>query len=312
MTTGSRCLKHDTTALATNSLERALALMGALGQKRGGMTNTELSRQLQIPKSTCTYILTRLERQGYVSRNNVTGRYRLGLKALALAHGALRETGFHAIAESVLYRLASATGLVALVGALEGNHVLTVERVESPEFMEAGRSKWPFYPSREYRDLGAEVSLHASSVGRVLLAYMPRGQMLDIIESIQLTKLAPGTITSRSEFLAELDRIREQGYSLADQQLHEDFCAVGAPIFDANGTVRAAVSLAGSRVLPVFRDSMRLVTAVKGAARDISKRLSHPLDVYVDVHWNFSTIPATETLSYGDRAAEGGVRHQVS
>lgn len=282
--------------------------MGAIGQKRGGMTNTELSRQLAIPKSTCTYILTRLERQGYVCRNKVTGRYKLGLKALALAHDALREIGFHTIAEPVLYRLASSTGLVALVGALDGNRVLTVERVESPEFMEVGRSQWPFYPSREFRDLGAEVSLHASSVGRILLAFMPRGEMLDILQTVQLTKITPGTISTKGELLAELDRVREQGYSIADQQLHEDFCAVGAPIFDANGAVRAAVSLAGSRALPVFRDMSRLVSAVKSAAREISKRLAQPLNV----EWELNAVPTVESQSIGGRSADRGIRYQVS
>ncbi len=282
--------------------------MGVIGQKRGGLTNTELSRQLQIPKSTCTYILTRLEREGYVSRNKVTGRYRLGVRALVLAHGALREIGFHAIAEPVLYRLANATGLVAVVGVLEGNRVLTVERVESPEFAEVGRSGWPYYPSREFRDLGAELSLHASSVGRLLLAYMPRGELLDTFEQIQLTKIAPETITCKNRFVAELERIREQGYAIADQQLHEDFCAVGAPIFDVNGTARAAMSLAGSRVLPVFRDMGLLVSAVKGGAREISSRLAQPLDV----EWDTNTVRARDAQGFGGRAAERGIRYQVS
>jgi DNA-binding IclR family transcriptional regulator len=265
------------TALATNSLERGLALMGAIGEKRGGMTNTDLSRQLAIPKSTCTYILTRLERQGFVFRNKITGRYRLGLKALTLAHGALREIGFDAIAEPVLYRLASGTGLVAVVGVLEGHRVLTVERVESPEFMDAGRSKWPYYAPRDERVVGAEMSLHASAAGRVLLAYMPRGELLDTLELILLTKIGPETITCKTRLLAELERIRDQGYAIADQQVHEDSCAIGAPIFDTHGAVLAAVSAGGSRELPIFRDSGRLVSAVRGAAREISQQLARPL-----------------------------------
>ncbi len=266
------------TKAATNSLERGLALMRAIGQKRGGMTNAELSRELSIPKSTCTYILTRLEREGYVVRNKTTGRYKVGLKTLALAHDALREVGFHAMAEPALYRLAEATGLVAIVGALEGNRVLTVDRVESPEFMhdsaEKGRSRWPYYPSREQRGIGSEHSLYATSLGRVLLAYLPRKDLLEILQSVKLTKLTPKTIVSKTELLAELERIREQGYAITDQQTHMDTLAIAAPIFDANGVVRASVCIGGSRVLPAFHDLDRLIAQVTEAGREISKRMT--------------------------------------
>ena len=266
------------TTAATNSLERGLALLRAIGQRRGGMTNAELSRQLEIPKSTCTYILSRLEREEYVVRHKTTGRYTIGLNALALAHDALREIRFPAVAEATLYRLAEKTGFVAILGVLEGDRVLTVDRVESPDFRrdvsEKGHSRWPYYPPRESRSIGAEYSLHASALGRVALAFLSPEELSEKLRDYQFTKLTPKTMVSKSELMAELEWVRGRGYSITDQQYHMDTLAIAAPIFGADGKIRASVAIAGSRLSPTVRELTGLIAAVKEAGREISRALA--------------------------------------
>src|SRR5665213_1470406 len=105
--------------LATNSLERALMVLQILGRKRAGFTNAELSRELHMPKSTCTYILCRLERDSYVTRDHDTGRYQIGLTMLNLAHHALHAVPFLASAEGILCGLVEQTGLSASLGILQ-------------------------------------------------------------------------------------------------------------------------------------------------------------------------------------------------
>jgi IclR family KDG regulon transcriptional repressor len=92
---------------ATNSLERSLLLLDLIGKTPGGLRHAEISRQLELPRSTCSWILKRLASQGYLAHDEDTGRYKVGLKVVALAHAALRELGFRAVAEPVLYRVAS-------------------------------------------------------------------------------------------------------------------------------------------------------------------------------------------------------------
>ncbi len=263
---------------ATNSLERGLALLRSIGGRRGGMTNAELSRQLEIPKSTCTYILSRLEREEYVVRHKTTGRYTIGLNALALAHDALREIRFPAVAEAALYRLAEKTGFVAILGVLEGDRVLTVDRVESPDFRrdvtEKGRSRWPYYPPRESRSIGAEYSLHASALGRVALAFLSPEELSEKLQDYQLTKLTPKTIVSKSDFMTELEWVRGRGYSITDQQYHMDTLSIAAPIFGADRNIRASVGVAGSRLSPAVRELTGLIASVKEAGREISRVLA--------------------------------------
>lgn len=149
-------------------------LLKIVEQTSGGMRHAEISRRLRIPKSTCSYILTRLEREGYVFRDQETARYRIGLATLALAHGALRETGIHSAAEPALYRLTSESGLSAGIGVLQRGCVLLVDRVEGPGFVNRAILKRPVR-ARSQRDIGRELPAHSTALGKVLLAYLPPG-----------------------------------------------------------------------------------------------------------------------------------------
>ena len=77
------------------AVERALAMLEAVAQESEGLSNAEISRKLQMPKSSASYILRTLEKQGYLNRNPETGKYRVGLKVLSLSRGALSLSLIH-------------------------------------------------------------------------------------------------------------------------------------------------------------------------------------------------------------------------
>jgi DNA-binding IclR family transcriptional regulator len=261
---------------ATNSLERALAALKLIERTPGGLRNADLGRLLNIPKSTCSYILARLEREGYVIRDAASGHYKIGLATVALAHGALREVGVRTVAEPALYKLTSDTGLSAGIGVLQAGRVLLVDRVEGPEFVnsavEAANVPRARYRGRAQRDIGRELPLHSTALGKVLLAYLPRAEAAALVAQAGLARHTPRTITSKSRFLAELDTVLEQGWALADGEELIDLKALAAPIFDDQQTVRAAVSVNGSPRDPVWNDLEDLVRQVAQAGRDISRR----------------------------------------
>jgi DNA-binding IclR family transcriptional regulator len=260
--------------IGTNSLERALALLEMVEKTPGGLRNAEISRRLQIPKSTCSWILTRLERQGYLTCDGDTSRYRIGLKTIALARGALRELGFRSWAEPVLYRIASETGLAAGIGVLEGSQVLIVDRVEAPEF--SGGERFIQERPRDQREIGRELPAHSTALGKVLLAYLSRGALVTCLDELVLTRRTPNTILSRADLLLELRKIRRRGYATADEEHSSGFRAIGAPIFDFTGAVPAAISLNGSPAVPIWRAQRKLVALVTGAAREISRNARFP------------------------------------
>jgi len=263
----------------TSSLERALILLKVIEQTPGGLRNADIHRQLKIPKSSCTYILSRLEREGYLIKDEFSKRYKIGLAPVALAHGSLRQVGIRTVAEPALYKLTRQTGLSAGIGVLERGRVLLVDRVEGPRFVDtaiqaaAARTvrtgSATSYRIRAQRDIGRELPAHSTALGKVLLAFLPRQYVIDLI-------FKPGTArnmaASRKRFLAELDRVRTQNYATADGEVYSDLRALSVPIFDADDEVRAAVSVNGNPSEPVWDDVAQLVRTVQDAARDISRR----------------------------------------
>ena len=256
-----------------NSMERALELMELLEAFPGGLRNAEISRRLDIPTSTTSYIVSRLEQRGYLQRDPETRRYQVGLRVVALAHGALRELGFRAIAEPVLFRLAHDTGLSPGIGVIEGTHVLIVDRVEGREVSNRGNSAHGSDSrTREQRDIGRELPIHATALGKVLVAYMDSEAREELLGKLEFERVTSKTIVSESRFRDEIEAARKQGYARSVDEQYMGVRALCVPIRDAAGTVRAAVSLNGGTAEAVWRNEGALIEMAKIAATDISTR----------------------------------------
>ena len=257
----------------TNSLDRALALLELLEHTPGGLRNADISRELKIPRSTCSYIAARLEQKGYLSREKETLRYHIGLKTVALAHGALRELGFRTMAEPVLYRLASDTGMSAGIGVLQQGRVLLVDRVEGPEFVkEVVHRRIPRGRTREQRDIGRELNVHTTALGKVLLAYLPDRQRASLLRDLVLVRRTSKTILSKAKLQADLVQVLRQGYAMAEEEEYIGVKSLAAPIYDNAREVRAAVALNGGLADPAWNDAAAMVDLIQNAATEISKR----------------------------------------
>lgn len=261
-------------------------LLETIEQMPSGLTNAESSRLLRIPKSSCSYIMTRLKRKGYLVLDEDTGRYRIGLTPVALAHGALRDMGFRSIGEPALYKLASDTGLSANIGVLERGRVLLVDRVESPRFVqsivaEAGNAapsvvRAKGLPAlgirrRGEREIGRELPCDGSAIGNVLLAYLEKPDLLNLITEYGLTRVTT-TRVSLNALLTQLANVRKQGYAASYGEYEERLCAIAAPITDASGVARGAVSIDGYSSEADWGDAGHLIELVTAAGRDISRR----------------------------------------
>jgi IclR family acetate operon transcriptional repressor len=244
---------------ATNSLERALDLLDMIGRAPDGMTNAQISRQLGIATSSCSYILSRLENMAYVARSAETGRYEIGLKVLAIARGALRRMKFRKVAAPALQKLSTDTGLDGVIGVLDQDRLMVINRISSVELSNADV------------DTGTQFPAHATALGKVLLAHRPEENTLSLIQKKGLARFTPNTIVSPSDFLDQLNLVRKQGYSIADEEHTPGLRSIGAPIVDSEGLVRAAVAVVGTTKHEIWRDMADVVAQVKSAAREISR-----------------------------------------
>jgi DNA-binding IclR family transcriptional regulator len=252
--------------------------MRMIGRKRGGLTHAEISHGLEIPKSTCTYILKRLEREGFVLRNKGTGRYRIGVDVLPLAYNALLEVGLVSVAKPVLRELAKSTGLVAILGVRAGNRVIAIDCLDGAAFAfnSAEGVARELRPRGEPDGVGAEYSLNSSAPGKVLLAYSRQSDLSN-------TGGAPGMPPDRAECqITELEQIRERGYAIRERRFALAPFSIAAPVLDAKGNIRAALCIQENVLRPGNRDVEGWIMLLKKASQEISRRLAMPFVAAID------------------------------
>jgi len=237
-----------------------------------------------MPTSSCSYLTSRMERMGYLTKDPVSRRYKIGLAAVALAHGSMREMGFRSITEPILYRLASDTGLSAGIGVMERGQVVLVDRVESPLFAKdvasTVRSKQPtshfFGPgfrTRAQRDVGRHLPVHATALGKVLLAHLSEDELIAFLRDHTMTRLTAKTIVSRVVLEAQLKKVMVQSYAMVKEEMYQGVWALGVPIIEAKGTVRMAIALNGPLTEPAWKDLPALVRKIEESARDIARQI---------------------------------------
>ncbi len=246
---------------AVRSVDRAAALLLALGDSQGEAGVTELARRLGLHKSTASRLLATLQKRGLVEQDDESGKYRLGLVVIRLAERAERTLDLRGIAMDELERLGRLTHETVSLVVLDGDAVLTVAQREGSNL--AAVADWT----------GRTSPLHCVAGGKVLLSAMAERDVLRIVRS-GLVAHTERTITELEPLLEELARTRRRGYGSDLGEYLPSVCGVAAPIRDARGAVVAAVTIWG----PVVRLSPRripeLAAQARRAAAAISLRLS--------------------------------------
>ena len=243
------------------AVERALAILEAVAQEQDGLSNAEISRRLKIPKSSASYILRTLEAQGYLNRDPQAGRYRVGLKVLSLSRGALSGIDVREIALPVMRRLMERTHLTCHLAILDGPDAVYIEKVEPEGFIKM--DTW----------VGRRMRVHATSVGKAMVAYIPQERLEKMLAERGMEKRTAKTITTLPKLLKDLEKIRTQGHAVDDEENNPGARCLGAPIFNQNGSIEAALGLSGT-IHQVSPQTMpRILEALKDAARHVSMGL---------------------------------------
>lgn len=253
-----RKVRHDGSVV--RSVDRAVALLLALGETQGEAGVTELSRRLGLHKSTASRLLATLQRRGLVEQDEESGKYRLGLAVIRLAERAERTLDLRSLALPELERLARTTHETTSLGVLDSDALLTVAQADGPNLIAV--ADWT----------GRTTPLHAAAAGKVLLAALAEREVLRLVRR-GLERITERTMTELEPLLEDLARVRRRGYATAFGEFEVGLNAVAAPVHDARGSVVAAVDIWG----PAFRLTPSRVPelglAARAAAAAVSSRL---------------------------------------
>src|SRR5437867_5964719 len=243
------------------AVERALNILEAAAQRRDGLTNSEISRKLGIPKSSASYIPRTLERRGYLRREAETGRYRLGLKILSLGGDAQANLDIADVALPFMRTLVEKIHMTVHLAVLDQGEAVYIEKVEAPGFFKV--NTW----------VGRRMFVHSTSVGKCLLAWLPKQEVEGLMKQQGLKKRTPKTITTLSKLFADLEHTKNEGFAVDDEENSLGARCLGAPVFDVAGNVVAALGASGTLTQVDEASMPRIAEALKETTRRISRQM---------------------------------------
>ncbi|WP_426300126.1 IclR family transcriptional regulator [Arthrobacter sp. R-11] len=232
-------------------------LLNALADK-GPMSVVDIAEAISMPRPSVYRLLDALEHVGLVAIRD-DGRAQLGTQILHLASASLEGIPEVSAARPAMARLNELTGQTVYLCAVRNQLVTCLDWVKGTKV------------TLLLLNPGGSLPPHAGATSRAILAWDEelRGS---VIKSAPLQELTPHTLTTPEQVEADAAAIRERGFSVSDEDVTIGVAAIGVPLFDARGSLRGALSIAGLRddVLP-YQDEY--VVLLKEAANEVSARL---------------------------------------
>ena len=239
---------------------KVLRVLELLDRSPAGLQLREITAKTGMNKSTVHRFLSHLDTEGYLFRD-ATGTYMLSPKLARLGNGATFQMTLTRICRPTLERLRTSTDETVNLAILDGLDVLYLDVLETQ------------HTFRLVSQAGMRRPAYCTSLGKAILANMEDEQRKEIYSSILLAPNTPRTLTSISRLKRDLLQIKEQGFSLDDEEAVTGARCIGAPIFGDGAKIVGSISVSGP-VVRITRDRIPFFSAeVRKAAREISFRL---------------------------------------
>jgi IclR family acetate operon transcriptional repressor len=238
------------------SARRSLAILDVLAEEPSLGTN-EIARRLGTSASTTSRQLATLVESGLVEHVPATGRYRLGIRIVALATSVLARLDVRAVAHPHLEELAADVGETATLSVPGDPDAITVDVVRSPRYIQ------------DSSRLGRPSIAHATAAGKVMLAFD------GVAPAPELQVYTPRTITDPQQLEAEVERVRRRGWADAFEEREIGLNAIAAPVWASDGTLAGIIALQGPiprfgraparAALPLLRERAAVISGELGS-----------------------------------------------
>lgn len=219
----------------SQSLERGLGILGSFTPERPVLGIADIANELGMTRSTTHRYVITLVALGFLEQG-ASRKYRLGLRVTDLGMSVLNSIGLREHSRPYLEELRRRSSYTVNVAVLDGPEVLYVDRARS---FRRGQSKIDL----NLRP-GSRLPAYCTSMGKILLAFLPEGEQRELIGQMTLTRRGPNAITSKRALRMELEQIRKEGLAVNDEELAEGLYSMAAPIRDESRAVVAAINMA--------------------------------------------------------------------
>jgi len=240
------------------SLARGLIVIQAFTQQNPQMTISQLSVKTGLSRAAvrrCLYTLTKL---GFAGAEDGS-RYSLRPRMLTLSHTYTASNTLSTAAQPILERMSSALRESFSVATLDGEDIVYIARTQVSRVMAVDLH------------IGSRLPAYCTSMGRVLLAYLPAEQLEQYLTKAVLTPHTTRTITSVEKLRLALRNVRRNGYALVDQEYEVGLRSMAVPVHTPSGRVVATVNLSGNAPrLSVLEMQSRYLNHLRNAANELS------------------------------------------
>ena len=239
------------------SLARGLIVIQAFTQQSPQMTISQLSIRTGLSRAAvrrCLYTLTKL---GFAGAEDGS-RYSLRPRMLTLSHTYTASNTLSTAAQPILERMSAAHRESFSVATLDGDDIVYIARTTVTRVMAVDLH------------IGSRLPAYCTSMGRVLLAYLPSEQLEQYLARVVLTPHTTRTITTVDKLRIALRNVRRNGYALVDQELEVGLRSLAVPVYAPSGRVVATINLSGNAPrLSVLEMQSRFLTPLRNAANEL-------------------------------------------
>jgi len=245
-----------------NSLVKAVNILKLYLDEDKSLGITEFSRALEIPKPTVQNIVSTLEENGLLEKDPMTQKYRLGPVLFQLGMHYANSMDLTMIARVWLEKLCNQYGEMSQAGIVMGERIVVVMKVE-PD------ANYMVFPQT-----GSVVPPHSSAIGKVLLSWMSPVVRERILSGCAFKKFTDKTIGCREDYIAELEKVRRDGYAFDFEESINGLSCIAGPVFNNKNECMAAISLSGNATkIEGRRDE--IIDAVKYVCYRISEQMGY-------------------------------------
>jgi len=243
------------------SIDRAIYILELLSTHTDGLALTEISKSIDLHKSTVHRLLLTLIHHGYVSQNAQTQHYHLSLKMFEIGSRMIENIDLPKVARPYLELLSQLTNEVVHVVIPDGSDIVYIDKVESDNNI------------RMHSRIGAKSPMYSTSAGKAMLAFLPESKVKEVWDKSNIEKKTPNTITVYEELLERLKKVKMDGYALDEEENEDGIQCVGAPIFDYKNNIVGAISISG----PAMRVTYDFIDKFKDQLLTYSHQISKEL-----------------------------------
>lgn len=214
-----------------NTLVNGMALLEVLARSDHALGVSELAARVGVGKSNAHRLLQTLTELGYARRDAATGTYRAAIRLWELGAAMLAHLDLRDAAVPAMERLLAETRETVHLSVLDGDEVVYLHKLESPE------------PVRAYSRIGGRSPAACVATGKAMLAFAGEARLATLADA--LPRHTAKTITDATAFLQEMAGVRGRGYAVNTGEWRETVCGVAAPVRDPAGRVIAAIGVSG-------------------------------------------------------------------